>query len=100
MDYSNPNYYKNDTPWRVWLLTPVTGEFWFWLAGPAMLATDLSKVFSDKMVLVHKASEAKAVTKTKLMKMKEVQLELAEIQLDKELSRAKKDYQRYHGERE
>lgn len=100
LDYSNSSYYRNDTSWRVWLLTPVTGEFWFWLAGPVMLAIDLSRAFSDKMVLVRKAREAKAVTKTKLMKMKDVQLELAEIQLDKELSLAKKDYQRYHGEKE
>lgn len=36
----------------------------------------------------------------KMIKMKEAQLDLAEIQLDAELSQAKKDYQKYHGEKE
>lgn len=98
--YSSGEIKGGQQSWREVFLLPIFGEFHFWLLGPIVLAIDLSKAFSDKMVLVRKASEAKAVTATKLSKMKAAQLELAEIQLDRELSQAKKDYQQYHGERE
>lgn len=79
---------------------PVTGEFWFWLAGPVVLTINLSKAFSDKMLTLRKASEVKAVTRAKLSKIRDARLELAEIQLDMEISQAKKDFQQFHGEKE
>jgi hypothetical protein len=101
LDLDLIDYHKrDDMAWRSCFMLPAFGDFWFWVAGPIIVSLDLSKAFSDKMVLVRKASEAKAVTTTKLSKMKAAQLELAEIQLDRELSQAKKDYQRYHGEKE
>mgnify|MGYP003385625369 CR=1 FL=1 len=88
-------YQRAEEKWRDLFLLPLSGEFWFWLAGPVVIAVDLSKVFSDKMIKLRKDREAKAVTKAKMTKMRDAQLELAEIQLDRELSQAKKDYQRH-----
>lgn len=95
----NANAYNSgEESWRTIFLAPGSGEVMFWVYGPIALAIDLSKAFYDKMVLIRKASEAKAVTTTKLSKMKAAQLELAEIQLDRELSQAKKDFQKYHSD--
>lgn len=97
VDYAKERdlYRSGEESWRTIFLAPISGEVMFWVYGPIALAIDLSKAFSDKMVLIRKASEAKAITATKLSKMKAAQLELAEIQLDRELSQAKKDYQRH-----
>lgn len=99
IDYSKSGY-NSEESWRTWILTPGTGDFMFWIFGPVVLSIDLSEAFSDKMLALRRLSEAKAVTSAKLSKMKSAQLELAEIQLDRELSQAKKEFRKYHGEME
>jgi len=54
-------YQRAEEKWRDLFLLPLSGEFWFWLAGPVVIAVDLSKAFSDRMIQLRKDREAKAV---------------------------------------
>jgi len=78
-DNQRNQYQRAEEKWRDLFLLPISGEFWFWLAGPVVIVIDLSKAFSDKMIEMRKNREAKAVRTAKMIKMKEAQLELAEI---------------------
>ena len=54
-------YQRAEEKWRDLFLLPLSGEFWFWLAGPVVIVIDLSKAFSNKMIKLRLDHEAKAV---------------------------------------